>query len=100
MPNRKMSYEDALYEMKLGKTVARKAWSDTAPQIWVFMVPEAGFQVPHKFGGGYRVLSTFWIKTAEDALMPWVIAHDDMTAEDWTVVDSPVREDQLKIRQA
>jgi len=92
-----MSFEDALYNLKLGKAVARQGWGNT---IWVFMVPEAAVQVPHKYGGGYHVMPTLWVKTAEDALMAYCISQTDVLADDWILVESPQREDQKKIASA
>lgn len=100
MPNRRMNFEDALYELKLGKTVARKIWSETLPKTHVVLVPEAATAIPHKYGGGYHVAGSFWVKTAEDALMPYAVSHADLLADDWMVLENPPREDQKKIAHA
>lgn len=97
MRRRSMNFEDALYQLKLGNAVRRLGWGDS---IWIFMVPEAGIQVPHKFGGGYRVMSTLWVKTAEDALMAYCISQTDVLGDDWELVENPVRADQKTIAQA
>ena len=97
---RSMNFEDALYNLKLGKTVARQIWNDTLPRIHIVLVPEAATSIPHKYGGGYHVAGSFWVKTAEDALMPYAISHADLLADDWVLIESPQREDQKKIAHA
>jgi len=86
-----ISFEDALFNLKLGKNVRRNSWPD---KIWLFMVPDAGMQVPHKYGGGYRVEPSLWIKTEYDGLMPYCSSHADLLSDDWQIVE-PVRQDQL-----
>lgn len=94
MRSKSMSFEDALYQLKLGKNVRRQGWGDT---IWVFMAPAAAVTVPHKYGGGYHVRPTLWVKTAEDDLMSYCISQMDVLADDWELVESPQRADQKTI---
>jgi Protein of unknown function (DUF2829) len=97
---RGLNFEDALYNLKLGKTVARQIWNDVQPRIHILMVPEAATQIPHKYGGGYHVAGSFWVKTAEDALIPYAVSHADLLADDWIVLENPERADQKKIAHA
>ena len=92
-----MSFEDALYNLKLGKTVRRHSWPDT---VWAFMVPAAAATVPHKYGGGYHVEPTLWIKTENDGLISYCISQADVLSDDWVILENPQREDQKKIAHA
>lgn len=94
MPRKTMTFEDALYNLKLGKTVRRQCWPDST---WVFMVPDAATGVPHKYGGGYHVAPTLWVKTSEDALMSYCISQMDVLGDDWEMVENPQRQDQKAI---
>jgi len=88
-----MTFEDALYNLKLGNKLVRSGWNSIG--VHVFMAPEAGVQVPHKLGGGFPVPPTFWMKTVDDHLVPWFPSPVDMIVDDWMLVSQPLREDQL-----
>ena len=64
------------------------------------MVPAGAVMVPHKYGGGYHVMPTLWVKTSEDALMAYCISQSDVLADDWEMVENPQRADQKAISHA
>jgi hypothetical protein len=93
-----MHFEDALYNLKLGKPVCRSGWNGKGMHI--FLVPDAAAQVPHKYGGGYHVQAAIWMKTVDDTIVPWLCSQTDLLATDWEILESPARADQKHISHA
>jgi len=91
---RPCAFEEALYQLKLGKSVARTHWLDE-DWSYVFLVPKAAAQIPHKHSNGYPASAGIWMKLANDTIMPWIPSTQDLLTDDWHVVNQPVRQDQL-----
>lgn len=81
---RLLSWSEALEACKAGYHVMRHGWDDKG--MWLFYVPAEACQVPHKFGSGYPVMASIWMKTADDKIVPWLCSQSDALATDWEVI--------------
>jgi hypothetical protein len=88
-----ITFEEALYQLKLGNKVARDTWGE----VWAYLfhVPAGATTIPHKLGSGYSAGAAIWLKTPDDTIEPWMPTQADLLSDDWYVVDNPVRQDQL-----
>ena len=70
-----MSFEHALVELKRGHKLQRTGWN--GPDQWVKMQrPDVESMTPRYI----------YIKTQQGALVPWVVSHGDLFANDWRIV--------------
>lgn len=66
----------ALSEMKSGQKLSRDGWNGKG--MWIMIqYPDAHSKMQRPY---------FYIKTAQDQLVPWVASHGDLLATDWRVV--------------
>lgn len=76
-PTDAMLFGHAIEAMKDGQKVARRGWN--GKDMWVALqVPDAH----SKMGLPYA-----YMKTVDNALVPWVASHSDMLAGDWFILD-------------
>ena len=92
---RTMSYEECLYNLKAGKKMTRQGWASPST-MWIFLTPAGAVQVPHKYGEGYHVVPIIWMKTRDDAIVPWLCSQTDALADDWMLVGAHVMPKQLE----
>lgn len=66
----------ALAELKAGNKVTRPGWNGQG--MWIALqTPDANSKMQRPY---------FYIKTAQDQLVPWVASHGDLLATDWETV--------------
>lgn len=93
-----MDFSDALRSLKKGDKVSREGWNGKG--MWIFlsqpepiMVGADKFWSAHgqKFaaqqGGKAKVLPYLLMKTADNAIVPWLASQTDILANDWGVVE-------------
>jgi len=71
-----MPFQEALYELKLGRRVARKGWNGKG--MWI--------QVQRPDAHSKMTLPYIYMKTADEQLVPWLASQTDILAEDWELV--------------
>ena len=84
---RTMTFEECLYNLKAGKKMTRQGWASPST-MYLFLTPAGAVQVPNKYGDGYHVQAIVWIKTRDDAIVPWLCSQTDLLADDWMMVGS------------
>ena len=89
-----MDFSDALRLLKQGGKVARSGWNGKG--MWLTLspgneaVPAEKIWAPHnkafaesQRSGCVRVLPYITMKTADNAIVPWLASQTDLLAEDW-----------------
>ncbi len=89
-----MDFADALRHLKAGGKVARNGWN--GKNMWLTLspgndsVPAEKIWAPHnkafaesQKGRCVRVLPYITMKTADNAIVPWLASQTDLLAEDW-----------------
>lgn len=71
-----MSFGDALRALTAGNRVARSGWNGQG--MWVALLPPSA--------GSDMTRPYLYIKTVDNALVPWVASQTDLLAEDWVTV--------------
>jgi len=80
-----MNYSQALDKMKRGFKVLRIGWN--GKDMYLFIV--TGWSITESSVISIPVLpllSFIAMKTADDAIVPWLASQTDMLAEDWMVL--------------
>jgi len=70
-----MDFGDALFELRMGKRVARNGWNGAGMYIEL--------QVPD--GHSKMKLPYIYLHTAQGDLVPWTASQTDILAMDWDV---------------
>ena len=85
-PNGSLNFGDALYNLKLGKKVARSGWNGKG--MWLALVDTGYYDVGCSVVGEINLLLP-WIgmKTADNKFVPWLASQTDVLAEDWQIVE-------------
>ncbi|MNC45704.1 hypothetical protein D3C75_946840 [compost metagenome] len=81
----KMTFGEALWNLKLGNKVARSGWNGKA--MWLSLINGYSVDIHDKHVSPSQELSP-WIgmKTADNKFVPWLASQTDVLAEDWVVV--------------
>ncbi len=87
-----MDFSQALIEIKNNKKVARSGWNGKG--MFIFLIPGCTFEVTEgrplaaHVPAGTRVdyCPHIDMKTATEAIVPWLASQTDILAEDWEVV--------------
>lgn len=92
-----MNFGDALLALKSGLKVQRSGWNGKG--MWLSLSPGAVDLPADKYwsvhnrefaesnGGKATTLPYITMKTADNAIVPWLASQTDVLAEDWHVVD-------------
>ena len=82
----------ALYELKLGRKVAREGWNGKG--MFIFLVPGSTFKVSrppllgiYPEGTEIKYHAHVDMKTADGQVVPWLASQTDLLADDWMVVE-------------
>ena len=71
-----MNFGDAISALKEGKRVSRTGWNGKG--MWLELQrPDAHSKM---------TLPYIYMKTAQDACVPWLASQTDMLAEDWEIM--------------
>lgn len=73
---RPMNFSDALDFAKAGGRIQRIGWN--GKDMWIEI------QIPDQ--NSKMTLPYFYMKTADDQLVPWLASQTDILAEDWQAV--------------
>lgn len=92
---RTMGYEECLYNLKAGKRMTRQGWASPST-MYIFLTPAGAVQVPHKYGEGFHVNAIIWMKTRDDALVPWLCSQTDALADDWVFAGTAVMQEDAQ----
>lgn len=84
-----MNFGDALSALKGGKRVARNGWNGKG--MYLFYVATEHWDLSDLIPAGEHLRDLRfnpWIgmKTADNAVVPWLASQTDLLAEDWEVV--------------
>lgn len=89
-----LSFGAAIHLLKGGKRVARAGWNGKG--MWLAYCPGYPDGVPANVSGAHamrvplgtpiKVLPYIAMKTADNAMVPWLASQTDMLAEDWMEV--------------
>lgn len=89
--NFRMSFSDALLEIKAGKRVARSGWNGNG--MFLFLVPGSTFKVNrppllgiYPEGTEIQYSPHVDMKTADGKVVPWLCSQTDLMAEDWGII--------------
>ena len=89
---KKMSFSEALVQIKGGSKVARAGWNGKG--MFVFKVPGSTFNVNrppllgiYPEGTTINYHAHIDMKTATGEIVPWVASQSDLFAEDWQLVE-------------
>lgn len=92
-----MNFGDALLALKSGLKVQRSGWNGKG--MWLSLSPGVVDLPADKYwsvhnrefaesnGGKATTLPYITMKTADNAIVPWLASQTDVLAEDWHVVD-------------
>lgn len=76
-----MDFGEALSMLKAGGRVARAGWN--GKNMWIMLCVPDGSYTLDSDGKSYARRPYLYMKTADDALVPWVASQTDILAEDW-----------------
>ncbi len=70
-----MNFSEALYELKIGRRVARSGWN--GKRMWLkLQTPDAHSKMS---------LPYIYMSTAQGDLVPWLASQTDLLASDWEI---------------
>jgi len=92
---RKLSFSDALNELKMGVKISREGWN--GKEMWLAYQPGYPDGIPINVntakatglpqGTICKFLPYIMMKTAEGSFVPWLASQTDILAIDWTTVE-------------
>jgi hypothetical protein len=86
----KMSFSEALKEVKSGKRIAREGWNGKGMFVYYVGPDEYDSKTDaakKTFGEKTPYLPYLALKTVDDKVVPWLASQTDILAEDWEVLD-------------
>jgi len=79
-----MDFSEALTWLKRGRRLARTGWNGKG--MWIALCYPANRIATLRGDETYVRLPYFYMKTADDTVVPWTASSSDLVAEDWVVL--------------
>lgn len=82
-----MNFGAALEALKKGDRVTREGWNGKGMYIRaVDLYTDKSFKITEIEPTDGTILYSIWMKTADNAFVPWTASQTDLLSEDWQVL--------------